>query len=66
MVEVYEKGADFWSALLEWNQTNNKLLPRERSWIIKASKGTPTQDREAKAILQALDRCELSGFFHDA
>lgn len=64
MVDVYEKGVEFWKALLEWNMAQNKLLPRERSWIQKASKGTPNTDKEAKAILAALDRCEMSGFFY--
>jgi len=65
MVEVYERGMGFWTALLEWNTTQNKLLPRERSWIQKASQGTPNSDKEAKAILAALGRCEMSGFFYD-
>jgi hypothetical protein len=65
MVDVYEKGVGFWRALLEWNNTENKLLPRERSWIQKASQGTPNTDKEAKAILAALERCEMSGFFYD-
>jgi hypothetical protein len=65
MVEVYEKGVGFWKALLDWNMTQNKLLPRERSWIQKASQGIPNTDKEAKAILAALDRCEMSGFFYN-
>lgn len=66
MVEVYEMGAEIWTALLNWNQINRKLLPREKSWVTKASRGMPTEDREAKAILSALERCESEGFYFES
>ena len=63
VMEVYNRGPEFWCALLEWNSAQNKLLPRENRWVQKASRGMPTVDREAKGILSALERCETAGFF---
>lgn len=63
IVEVFDRGEAFWCALQEWNSAQNKLLPREKTWLQKASRGTPTSDREAKGLLSALERCERDGFF---
>lgn len=65
VMEVYNRGPEFWCALLEWNSAQNKLLPRENKWIQKASRGMPTEDREAKGILEALERCESHGFYYN-
>jgi hypothetical protein len=63
VMEVYNRGPEFWCALLEWNSTMNKLMPKENRWVQKASRGMPTDDWEAKGILSSLERCESAGFF---
>jgi hypothetical protein len=64
---VYEKGADHWVKLREWNHANRKLSPREMG-ILNTACSIPRKipsDKQAAILVKAEDRAKTEGFFTD-
>ena len=62
---VFEKGAEYWAQLREWNRMNHKLTGREMSILNIACsipRSIPT-DRQASILIQAEERAKTEGFY---
>lgn len=62
IMEVYNKGQDFWKSALLWGQ-QHRLLTFEESSIIKlATSGKILSDKQSKRAMEALNKLRIEGF----
>lgn len=65
VVEVINYGVEQWKRLLEWNETHQILTPRDIEFInvaIAKEQGKVPSDRQAKVILDILDKARGEAF----
>ena len=66
-IYVFNKGAEYWKCLREWNRSTQKLIPKEVS-ILNIACSIPRKypaEKQAKVLMEAEQRAKAEGFFLD-
>ena len=62
---VFEKGADYWKLMREWNNANRKLTAKEVG-ILDAACAIPHRipsEKQSHILISAENRAKIEGFF---